>query len=249
VNVQEAHGLCHFRNPLVSVVVPAFNGEDFIDECLSSIERQTYTPLHTIVVDDASTDRTAELAVLHNVSLIRNPVNCGECRTSMYGCHAASGKYITRLRQDDVYVDPDHILNQVKVMERTSADFCYDTKTYIGSNPGSSEVIKTKWLFTGCLDNLILQFPHIAFEIWKRRNPINSSSLMFRASSLSIVNYPTKYRTTWDSIILGRMLKRGMSGVAIDAAGVFWRTHPKQTYNNPLYWKELAEIKKGDVES
>ena len=48
------------RNPFVSVIVPAYNAEDYIDEALASVRDQTYTGWEAIVVDDGSADATRE---------------------------------------------------------------------------------------------------------------------------------------------------------------------------------------------
>src|SRR4051812_39574481 len=65
--------------PLVSVLVPAFNAERYLPEMLDSVVRQTYPRLEVIVVDDASTDRTAEIAESYGspVRVVRNPHNLG----------------------------------------------------------------------------------------------------------------------------------------------------------------------------
>ncbi len=48
--------------PLVTVIISARNEQRRVGECLESLDRQTYAPLETIVVDDGSTDRTAAIA-------------------------------------------------------------------------------------------------------------------------------------------------------------------------------------------
>jgi glycosyltransferase involved in cell wall biosynthesis len=48
--------------PLVSVIIPAYNAEDFLLEAMESIQKQNYSPLEIIIVDDGSTDGTGKLA-------------------------------------------------------------------------------------------------------------------------------------------------------------------------------------------
>ena len=48
--------------PLISAIIPVYNGEDFLAEAVSSIIRQNYDPMEIIIVDDGSTDDTAAIA-------------------------------------------------------------------------------------------------------------------------------------------------------------------------------------------
>lgn len=49
------------EKPLISVIVPVYNGQDYLKKCIDSIERQTYEPLEVLIVNDGSTDRTMEV--------------------------------------------------------------------------------------------------------------------------------------------------------------------------------------------
>ena len=49
------------KNPLISVIVPAYNVEEYLAACLDSILRQTFSDYEIILIDDGSTDRTAEI--------------------------------------------------------------------------------------------------------------------------------------------------------------------------------------------
>jgi CDP-glycerol glycerophosphotransferase len=51
--------------PKISVVVPVYNVEDYLDECLTSVERQTVRDLEILIVDDGSTDASAAIAQRH----------------------------------------------------------------------------------------------------------------------------------------------------------------------------------------
>ena len=51
------------EKPLISVIVPVYNGQDYLEDCISSIEHQTYKPLEIIIVNDGSTDKTGAICV------------------------------------------------------------------------------------------------------------------------------------------------------------------------------------------
>ena len=58
------------KNNLVSVIVPVYNGEKYVATCLENLLNQTYNNLEIIVVDDGSTDKSAELAARYPVRII-----------------------------------------------------------------------------------------------------------------------------------------------------------------------------------
>ena len=93
--------------PLVSVIVPAYNGEKFIAQTLDSIINQDYENLEIIVVDDVSTDNTVEVSrkILGNSSrkfqLIRRTVNGHQSAARNTGFDASSGDYVIFFDHDD----------------------------------------------------------------------------------------------------------------------------------------------------
>jgi glycosyltransferase involved in cell wall biosynthesis len=87
---------------LVSVIVPAYNADAFIDEALDSAFAQDFRPLEVIVVDDGSTDRTAEIASQYDVQLVRQ-ANGGPAAARNAGLARARGEYIAILDADDVW--------------------------------------------------------------------------------------------------------------------------------------------------
>lgn len=116
--------------PLVSVVVAAYNATAYLGETLASVAAQRYDELEIIVVDDGSTDGTSELVLDYarrdpRIRLIRQP-NAGVGAARNTGIAAASGKYIAPLDADDLW-EPDKILAQVVEMERwgDEAGFAY----------------------------------------------------------------------------------------------------------------------------
>ncbi len=108
----------------VSVIIPTFNGSAFLREALDSVFAQTVRPEEVIVVDDASTDGTAELAesiattAPVPVKVIRLSENSGgPARPLNVGIAAAQGEFIAILNEDDVF-EPQKLEKQVAVLSR-----------------------------------------------------------------------------------------------------------------------------------
>ena len=93
--------------PLVSVVLLNWNGQQVVEECLKSLQKQTYSPLEVIVVDNASTDGSAELVKkgFPEVKLIVNKTNLGFGGGNNVGIRVSQGKYVMMLN-NDTRLDP-----------------------------------------------------------------------------------------------------------------------------------------------
>lgn len=91
-------------NPLVSCIVPVFNGERFLAEAIGSILGQTYRNLEVIVVDDGSTDDTASIVAGFgdSVRYIRQ-ANAGPATARNRGIRDAHGDFIAFLDADDLW--------------------------------------------------------------------------------------------------------------------------------------------------
>lgn len=108
--------------PLISCIIPVFNGERYLQETLDSVFAQTHQTLEVIVADDGSTDRSAELArsyrppVLHPVIVVQQP-NAGHAAARNLGLASATGEYVAFVDADDLW-HPEKLSRQ---MERFAA--------------------------------------------------------------------------------------------------------------------------------
>jgi glycosyltransferase involved in cell wall biosynthesis len=109
-------------SPCVSVVMPVYNGEPYLREAIESILNQTFTDFEFIIVNDGSTDRTAEILTTyaaqdHRIRLVRNERNLGLIKTLNKGGALAQGKYIARHDADDISL-PERLARQVDYLEQ-----------------------------------------------------------------------------------------------------------------------------------
>jgi alpha-1,3-rhamnosyltransferase len=109
-------------DPLISVIMPAFNHELYIAEALQSIGNQTYKNIELIVINDGSTDRTAEIIgdyikknIEKNIRYL-NKGNEGVCKALNKGLEMSTGDYIAFLASDDLWL-PDRLAVQLEFME------------------------------------------------------------------------------------------------------------------------------------
>jgi glycosyltransferase involved in cell wall biosynthesis len=110
--------------PLVSVILPTYNRAYILKRALDSILEQTYKALEIIVVDDGSTDNTAELVKgVGDPRIVyeKHPVNKGLAAARNTGVRKASGDYISFLDSDDEFL-PDNIEEHVSEMLRCPDD-------------------------------------------------------------------------------------------------------------------------------
>ena len=109
--------------PFLSVVMPSYNAESFIEETLHSVKCQTFQDFEVIIVDDASTDLTAELVTPFlsdsRFRLIRRPANGGVAAALNTGIGTASGEWLAFLGADDLWM-PEKLEKQVALAREHS---------------------------------------------------------------------------------------------------------------------------------
>lgn len=110
------------RNPKVSVIMACHNSAAYLEEAVSSVLRQAFRDLELILIDDGSTDRTAEIAEQFQsedsrVFIIVLPVKSGVAAARNAGIQAARGRWLGILDSDDVAV-PSRFEDQLELADR-----------------------------------------------------------------------------------------------------------------------------------
>ena len=122
------------NQPLVSVVMPAYNAGSYIAEAIESILHQTYKNLELIIVDDGSTDTTHHIAKAYakkdsRVVVLHNDKHNGISMTANRGMRRTRGAYVARMDADDIAL-PDRLEKQIAYLESHKetvavGGFCY----------------------------------------------------------------------------------------------------------------------------
>lgn len=111
-------------NPLVSVILPVYNGARYVGEAIESVLSQDYRPIECIVVDDGSSDESAQIIARYPVTYIRQ-AQAGPGAARNAGVGAASGEILAFLDQDDQWA-PGKLSAQVDIL-RSSPVAGYST--------------------------------------------------------------------------------------------------------------------------
>jgi len=93
------------NNPKISVVMPMYNSEKYLNESIKSILNQTFKDFELIIIDDGSTDNSIKIVESYNdkrIKLFQNEKNLGTVKTRNIGLEKSKGKYIAVMDSDDV---------------------------------------------------------------------------------------------------------------------------------------------------
>ena len=108
------------HNPLVTVLMPVYNGEKYLEEAIKSILNQTFKDFEFLIINDGSTDNSVKIIESFNdprLRLIHNESNLGLIKTLNKGLKLSNGKYIARMDCDDISL-PKRLSIQVRFMEK-----------------------------------------------------------------------------------------------------------------------------------
>lgn len=183
------------ETPLISIIVAAYNAQSYIDECLQSIEEQTYTNFEVIIVDDGSDDGTVQCAGKfaekdQRFHVIRNDhVNAGHARNT--GIREASGEYLAFIDADDRLHD-DYLEVLLRGCIEHDADICVCHSKSFDDVTGEVRNIdyavkqdllpeKNPFHYTDACDTIFLMFNGWAWDKLFRTEMVRKHKLFFQS--------------------------------------------------------------------
>jgi len=153
------------KEPLISVVIPVYNGEQYVKPCLDMMMSQSYKNLEIIVVDDGSTDNSASMAEGYAVTLIRHEKNRGLSAARNTGIDAAKGKFIHFMDVDDA-INSNYYKALAEAIVETGSDIACggminEKKSY------KTWLFKKREVFTATNDKLKATFVGKWGYVWR----------------------------------------------------------------------------------
>ncbi|MCM1192286.1 MAG: glycosyltransferase [Butyrivibrio sp.] len=134
---------------LISIIVPVYNVERFIEETIDCVAAQTYSRWELLLVEDGSSDRTVSIieeSILKRgedrIRLIRQPENRGAALARNRGLKEAAGRYIAYLDADDLWV-PEKLERELAFMREKDAAFAFTGYEFVHEDgSGTGKVVR-----------------------------------------------------------------------------------------------------------
>jgi glycosyltransferase involved in cell wall biosynthesis len=173
------------NTPEISVVMPAYNAAKYLAEAIQSVLQQSFTSWELIVIDDGSTDNTAEIVMGfqadERIRLIKQ-ANAGVSSARNAGINAATGNYITFLDADDIYL-PENLLTKYETINSDSGiDYVYSDLLVCDSQ--MKEMYVEKGVLADKVRNSVLTWhskniPGLSSNIIVRHSALKNKSIYF----------------------------------------------------------------------
>ena len=211
--------------PKVSIIMPCYNSEKYIEKAIQSVLDQTYRNFELIIIDDDSTDKTWEIIEQYAKKDFR--VICtkkdenekGISKSMNKGIEMARGKYITRMDSDDIII-PEKIFRQVQFLDKNEEYGVCSVNIAMMDNLGNiynenvypEQKVPSEWTF-----------------LWT--NPVPNAPCMYRTNIIKDNNITfSNLRTAEDYDFLEKLITK-TKVYMINLPLYYYRYNEKSTYN------------------
>jgi len=199
------------NKPLVSVVMPAYNHENFIKEAIESVLCQTYKNREIIIIDDGSTDKTPEIInnyankYINEIRYYRQ-VNMGAHNAINNGIDKAKGDYISIINSDDIYTNDriETLLDSLQTSDSSLAfsdvEFIDDTGNILNEQNDFVREIRKKI-------NSLHNYPTLGYALLHSNIAVSTGNFLFTKKLYVFVGGFKRYKYCHDWAFILNSLK------------------------------------------
>lgn len=155
---------------LISIVIPLYNTEKYIEDCVRSVLKQDYSNIELIVINDGSTDNSqiiVESIIKEDIRVkLYNIDNNGVSNARNVGIDIAEGEFIIFIDADD-YISPDYVSYMYKMAKESKSEFIISSKYFRDETDNQVEKEKVEiWSNEKCTEYLL--YPKITVGCWNK---------------------------------------------------------------------------------
>tara|TARA_Y100000768_G_scaffold340633_1_gene284629 strand:- start:1467 stop:2474 length:1008 start_codon:yes stop_codon:yes gene_type:complete len=204
------------NEPKISVLMPVYNGDQFLDKSIKSVLEQTYNNFEYIIINDGSTDDSLKIIESYEdsrIKIINFSKNMGITAALNDGLKVAKGDYIARQDQDDIS-HPERFMLQVEYLENNDVDLVDANFIFIDENDKYLQDYEKRYF------NPDETLSHLFFYEMVHAS-IMCKRLMFTENNIQYRKRPTE-----DYDLFIRLAKAGMRAARLDQKLIKQRKHP-----------------------
>lgn len=228
------------KTPEISLIMSVYNGEEYLAETLESVLAQTFGPWELIVINDCSTDSTAEILAQYasrdeRVKVYPNEVNLRLPTSLNRAIDLSSGKYVARMDADDICT-PDRLEKQYKFMEE-NPDVALSSCRFMTLKNGV-------YSSGGCGNRCDFEALRAMLLV---TNPILHPGVIARREVIGKFKYDPTHTCTEDLELWTRLAKAGVKMEILPEYLLIYRLHDKQITSTTLEKQHREVLKVQDT--
>ena len=223
--------------PLISIIIPVYNTEQYLRRCINSILAQNYYNLEIILIDDGSSDNSGaicdEYAGIHPNIVVYHKKNKGASLARKYGLDRANGEYICFVDSDD-WISADYISMLYALIKQLNVNIsaCTIQRIKTGDNIGNN----TNTVYLSSLlkyEELMPRF--FKYEFW------GFPGKLYKKSALSQITFP-KATLSEDYLVMTPLFLKERQMAYTEAPLYFYEYHPNSLSHQKLSKRAFEEF-------
>lgn len=225
---------------MVSILIPAYNSENFIRETITSCINQTYKDLEIIIVDDGSEDNTYKIAKAYEADgriRVYSQRNQGACHARNHAFEKCHGDYVVYLDADDI-ISPNFVQNHIEVLQNSNCNdvsFCPWDRFY-------SNFCEAKFPHLGIYKDYQDAF-QLLLDMWNEGSMLQTSCYMSpRQLIVKSGGWDENVLKNQDGEFFSRILLLAKKAYFIPEAKVYYRTGDYLTVSKASSEKKVASM-------